>query len=155
MTDTLRVNNNEFSFASCQFKADGAPYEGIYGIKWSQTRKRKKVRGMNRSRKPIARTRGNYEPGPVSFKMLTSSFERLTTQLTVKGLGSYGSAEWTGILTIAEPGMAPQIYIFKSLCIDEDSVDVAEGDEPLMTEFTCDVMDITCNGKVLYTRGPK
>ena len=155
MTDTLRVNNNEFSIASCQFKADGVPYEGINSIKYSQTRKRKKVRGMNRTRKPISRTRGNYEPGPVTVKMLTSSFSRLTGQLTAKGLGSYGSAEWTGILTIAEPGMVPQVTILKDLCIDEDSFDASDSDDPLYTEFTCDVMDITVNGKVLYTRGPK
>lgn len=153
MTDLLRVNDQIFSWNSCEFKAMGAPFEGIMSIDFDHSRKRKKVMGMRKSGTPLGRTRGKYEPGAVSFRMLATSFDILTDILTPIGAGSYGSAEWVGTLSIAEIGDKPLVYLFDRLVIDSDKVSAAEGIDEIAVDVTCDVMGISLNGKALYSRG--
>ena len=108
---------------------------------------------MRKSGTPLGRTRGKYEPGAVTFRMLASSYDILTDILTPLGLGSYGSAEWPAILSIAEIGDKPIVYVFDRLVIDSDKVSAAEGIDEIAVDVTCDVMAISMNGKVLYSRG--
>ena len=153
MTDKLRVNSKEFSWNSCDFKLDGIPYEGLASIDYGQKRERKKVKGMNRSGAPIARTGGAYEPQAVKIRFLKSTWNLITTALTLVGGGSYGDAEVTGTLQISERLLPPQITVFERMAVASEADAFSEDGEPLYVDVEFDVMGIVENGKRLSSLG--
>jgi hypothetical protein len=157
MTDVLRVNNTVYSWNSTQFLIAGAPYTGILSVSYGQKRERKKVWGARRDGRPLGRTAGKYDPGPVKMTMLADTFDVMTTLLTVLGLGSYGDAEVPILIQIAEPGIplpgSPPVLTtaisFATITDVEDTKQ--EGTDELVKEVTWDVMQILENGKSLQS----
>jgi hypothetical protein len=153
MTDIIRVNNNEFSYRSCEFKLDLEPYEGLSSIDFGDKRVPAKVKGMNRSGAPIARTRGDYDLDPLNITFLESTWVQIAAKLTLKGLGSMGNAEVQGTLSVYELGLIPLLYVFKDMKLTDFKSAKKEGNEPNMVETAWDIMQLTQNGQVLYSRG--
>lgn len=153
MPDVLRINNAVFSWNSCSFSIDAQPYTGLTAIKNGQKRERAKVWGMNKSGKPLGRTRGHYEADPVEITFLEDTWDALSTYLLVKGLGSVGDAEVTGLLKISELGKTPIIILMEDLVTTAEGDDKKEGAEPNTIVVTFDCMRIMRNLKPFHSLG--
>jgi hypothetical protein len=153
MTDIIRVNNTIVSATSCSWKFDGQPYEGITALNFSDKRERKTVHASRRDGRALGKTSGKYTVGDFSFTMLVDSFDRLTTYLTLKGLGSYGDAEWTFIGQYIEPapGSIPITAVIDGCTVDEVSDPYSEGIDEKVVDVTCSALSITRNGKRLWS----
>jgi hypothetical protein len=149
MTDIIRVNNTIVSWNSFSFKIDGIPYTGITAFDYDQKRTRKVVYGAKRDGTPLGKTSGKYEVQPITLTMLRDSFDKLTTYLTTKGLGSYGDAEFTFIAQYIEPLQPPITVIGAGCTIDGDKDSNAEGTDELVTEVTIGCLRLLKNGKSL------
>lgn len=153
MTDLLirRINNTILSWNSCAFKADLDPFEGIVEFDYEQARERKIVHGMRRDGTPLGKTSGKYSVKNVMLKMLRDSADVFTDYLTVKGLGSYGDAEFTLTCEYFEPGHKPIIVIVEGCTIDGEKDGNVEGTDELATEFLVGALTLTKNGKRLWS----
>lgn len=151
MSDLIRINNTVYSHNSCAWKFDAIPYDGIQGFDFEQKRERKIVYGARKSGRPIGWTAGKYSVPPIRLVMLKASGDRLTTQMTTKGLGSYGDAEFNITLQAVEPGGVPITTICEPCCITGKKDTTAEGVEELLTEFEIACLAITENGKRLWS----
>lgn len=153
MTDLLlrRVNSTVLTWNSCAFKVDLDPFEGILEFDYEQTRERKVVYGMRRDGTPLGKGSGKYSVKNVMLKMLRDSADMLTNYLTVKGLGSYGDAEFTLICEYVEPGHTPIIVVVEGCTIDGEKDGNVEGTDELVTEFTIGALSLTKNGKRLWS----
>lgn len=149
MTDIIRVNNTILSWNSCSFKVDGIPYNGITAFDYEQKRERKLVHGAKRDGRPLGKTSGKYSVPSCSMTMLRDSFDKLTTYLTVKGLGSYGDAEFILIVQYIEPLQPPITVLCTGCTIDGDKDAQQEGIDELLTEVTIGCLEIVKNGKRL------
>lgn len=153
MADVLRINNTLYSWTSCSFKIDLAPYLGIVSIKNGQKRDRTKVWGMDKSGRALGRTRGKYDLDPVEITFLEDTYNSLCTYLAVKGLGSIGDAEVQGILSVSELGKEPIIITFQDMVLVSESDDKKEGPEGNMIVATFDIMGLYRNFKPMFSIG--
>lgn len=149
MSDEIRINNTVLSETSCTFKFDSVPYVDITALDYDQKRERKIVMTSLRSGRPRGKTSGKYSVGNFSFTMLRDSYDKLTTQLTLKGLGSYGDAEFTFLAQYGEPGVVPITVVIDGCNIVADKEGMADGEA--VTEVTCMGMTLTRNGKRLWS----
>lgn len=149
MTDLLRVNNTILSFNSFALKIDGVPYNGVLGFDYDQKRERKVVHAAKRDGTPLGKTSGKYHVEPITLTMLRDSADKLTTQLTTKGLGSYGDAEFVLIAQYIEPLQPPITVIGVGCTIDGEKDTNQEGVDELLTEFTIGCLRLVKNGKSL------
>lgn len=149
MTDVIRVNNTILSWNSFSFKIDGIPYNGLLAFDYEQKRERKVVHAAKRDGRPLGKTSGKYTVPTCSLTMLRDSFDKLTTYLTAKGLGSYGDAEFTFIAQYIEPGQPPITVIGTGCTVDGDKDANAEGVDESLTEVTIGCLEIIKNGKRL------
>jgi len=158
VSDLVRINNTILSATSVRFLINGGPWEGILALDFDQKRTRKKVYGARRSGKPLGRTSGKYEPGEPTLTMLKDSYDALTTDLALPNAGSYGDAEFTLVAQWLEPvpslvgAISPITLVLSACCISGDKDSYAEGVDEAVVEVTLDVMDITRNGKSLYSQ---
>jgi hypothetical protein len=85
--------------------------------------------------------------------MLRDSFNKLALYLTVKGLGSYGDAEFTFTAQYIEPvvGQLPITVVIDGCNIEEVKESFAEGSDELVTEVTCNALTLTRNGMRLWS----
>ena len=153
MTDILRINNLIVGWNSASFYIDGLdPYNGITSINYEQKRERKVVYGMRRDGTPLGKTSGKYSVPNVSITFLRDSYDKLTTYLTLKGLGSYGDAEFAFSLLYSEPKAGTIISIIGTGCtIDGEKDSQQEGTDELVTEVEIGCLSILRNGKPLYS----
>ncbi len=153
MSDILRVNNVIYSWSSHSAKFDGVPYNGILDVKHSQKRERKVVWGMKRNGTPLGKTSGKYSTGGITLKMLADSYDKLTTQMTLKGLGSYGDAEFVFALQLAEPvpGAIPITKIWTGCTIDGEDEGTSEGVDEATVDVEIGALEFTQNGKRLWS----
>lgn len=149
MSDLVRINSTVLSETSCNFKFDGVPYVDITALDYDQKRERKIVFTSDRSGRPRGKTSGKYSVGNFSFTILRDSYDLLTTQLTTKGLGSYGDAEFTFFAQYSEPGLKPVTVVIDGCNIVADKEGMADGEA--VTEVTCMGMTLTRNGKRLWS----
>lgn len=149
MTDLLRINNTIFSWNSCSFRFDGVPYNGILGLDYEQKRERKVVHAARRDGRPLGKTSGKYTVPTFTLNMLRDSADKLTTQMTVKGLGSYGDAEFVFVAQYIEPLQIPITVLCTGCTIDGEKDGNQEGVDELTTEFTIGCLSILKNGKSL------
>lgn len=150
MSDLIRVNGTPYSWNSCSFTIDGAPYVGVTSMEFGQKRERSTVYGSRRDGTPLGKTTGKYSVPNVTMTMLRDSYDALTTQLTAKGLGSYGDAEFTIVVKIFEPGVnIPSVYVLSRCTIEEEKHGNTEGVEALTTDVTIHCLNVTLNGKQL------
>lgn len=148
----LRLNNTMLSWNSCSLKIDGVPYDGLTAVSYSQKRERPQIYGMRKNGGPMGKPAGKYSVDSCSMTFFRDEFDALTTQLALKGLGSYGDAEFTFVLTYFEPvaGAQAPITVVGSGCTIETVKDTnQEGTEALLTEVEINCMSILVNGKAL------
>lgn len=154
MTDIIRVNSTIFSWNSTSMKIALTPYNGIMSIDYEEKRERKVVYGMKRDGKPLGKTSGKYSVPSVSLKMLRTTWEKLSTDLTVLGLGSIGDAEFPMLFQAYEPVLTtdlPQTVLFENCTIDGIKHSHAEGTDELTTELEIGCLQLTQNGKRLWS----
>lgn len=149
MTDILRVNNTILSWNSCSFKFDGIPFNGILGFDYEQKRERKVVHGGRKDGRPLGKTAGKYTVPTCVMTMLRDSYDKFTTYLSAKGLGSYGDAEFVFVLQYVEPGQPPITVVGRGCTIDGEKEVNQEGIDELVTEVTIGCLEIIKNGKSL------
>jgi hypothetical protein len=153
MTDLLRVNSTILSWTSCMFRFDGIPYNGILEFNYEEKRERKVVHAARRDGRPLGKTAGKYSVPSMSLKMLRDSADKLTDYLTIKGLGSYGDAEFMISVQYVEPvpGAIPITVLCETCTIDGVKDSNAEGTDELATEFEIGCLQLTKNGKRLWS----
>lgn len=151
MTDVIRLNNTVFSHQSCAWRFDAIPYDGILSFDFEDKRERKIVYGAKRSGRPIGWTAGKYTVPPLKLVMLRDSADRLMTQMTAKGLGSFGDAEFNITLQYIELPAPPVTISFEPCCITGIKESTAEGIEELTTELEIACLSITRNAKRLWS----
>jgi len=151
MSDIIRLNNTIYSHGSCQWKFDATPYDGINSFDFEEKRTRKVVYAARKAQRPVGWTQGKYEVPPLKLVMLKESGNRLLTQMTLKGLGSYGDAEFNITMQCIEPGNVPITHVFDPVCITGVKDTTAEGIDELMTEFELACLSITRNGMRLWS----
>lgn len=153
MTDLIRINSTLVSASSCSFKFAGIPFVGILSLDYEEKREPKIVHGARRDGLPLGWTTGKYDPGPVTFRMLNDSFDKLTTLLTPLGLGSYGDAEFPFIAQYIEPGIGqlPITVVMAPCRVTGVKDGFAAGNDELTTEVTMHTLSITRNGKRLWS----
>lgn len=149
MSDFVRINDTILSESSCTFKFDGIPFVDVTALDYDQKRERKLVHTSLKSGKPRGKTSGKYSVGNFSFTMLRDSYDKLTDQLTIKGLGSYGDADFVFFAQYGEPGIKPITVIIDGCNIVADKEGMADGEA--VTEVTCMGMTLTRNGKRLWS----
>lgn len=151
MTDILRVNSTVFGWNSHTAKFDAIPYNGILSVDYEQKRERKVVWGMKRNGTPLGKTSGKYSVAGCTVRMLVDSYDKLTDQLTLKGLGSYGDAEFLFGLQLLEPRQKPLILMFSGCTIDGEKDAVAEGTDEAAVDVEIGALSMTRNGKRLWS----
>lgn len=154
MTDKVRINGVEYSWTSVDLKIGGVPYDGILSIDFGQSRKRAAVYGARKDGRKLGRTAGKYETPGLTIRMLTRTFDILTTILTPLGLGSYGDAEVPIFLQYVESptaGLTPVTITFSKCAIDEEKESLAEGIEASAVDVTFDFTEMRRNGKQLWS----
>ena len=151
MTDIIRVNNTPYSWNSTSTKFDGIPYNGLLGFDYEQKRERKVVHAQKRNGRPIGKTAGKYSVPSMSLRMLRDSWDKLSTQLTAKGLGSYGDAEFVIIFQYVEPviGATPITVICAGCTVDGVKSVNQEGIDESVVELEIGCLSIIENGKSL------
>ncbi|MDQ2782608.1 MAG: hypothetical protein M3Y26_08775 [Actinomycetota bacterium] len=149
--DLIRINNTLLSWSSCSFKLDGQGINGISDFAYEQKRERKIVYAAKKNGKPMGRTAGKFSVPSVSMKVLRDTAEFITNYLTLKGLGSYGDAEFTLTAQYIEPvpGSLPIIVVLEGCTIDGEKDGNSEGTDELVTEFEIGCLSISKNGKSL------
>lgn len=151
MTDLLRVNSTIYGWNSHSMRFDAIPYNGILSVDHEQTRERKVVYGMRRNGTPLGKTSGKYSSKGFTIKMLADSYDKWTDFLTIKGLGSYGDAEFTSTLSLVEPGQKPIIKLWTGCTIDGEKESNAEGIDEACVDVEIGALTFSRNGKQLYS----
>jgi hypothetical protein len=153
MPDVIRIGHTIYSWTSCVFKIDNQPFTGLVALDYEQKRERVVQYGARPDGRPLGKTAGKYSVPSFSMKMLRDSADALTTYLTLKGLGSYGDAEFTIMVQVIEPvlGMVPMTTLAESCTIDGEKDGHEEGVDSLLTEFEIGCLQLTKNGKRLWS----
>lgn len=148
MTDILRTSTTIFSWTSFTLKIDGIPYNGVKAFDYDQKRERKVVHAAKRDGVALGKTSGKYTCS-ASLTMLRDSYDKLTTQLTASGLGSYGDATFTFIAQYIEPFQLPITVVGTGCTIDGEKDGNVEGVDELTTEVEIGCLRLLRNGKSL------
>lgn len=150
---SLRVNRTVYSWTSSRTRIDGAPYTGIVSIDYEQKRDVKVVWAERQDGTALGWTSGKYSVPAVTMKMLKTTSDSFTTQLTVKGLGSYGDAEFPLVVQCVEPlsGAQPLTAILAPCRVVGKKDAYEEGIDELLDEYTLACLAVTENGKRLWS----
>lgn len=146
--EILRISGFIFSRTSAQITIDGVPYTGFLEVGGlEEAREGELIHGQRTDGTPLGVTSGLYMPGPLTFKTEIATGEMICEQLTVKGLGSFGSALWTFIMEIFENPALPSLTIAATKCkIEKRKVGVPTDASALATEFECKHQGMTMIG---------
>jgi hypothetical protein len=107
----VRVNRVPYSWNSCSHFFNGLPYKGLTAISYKESREVKLVHGAQQDGTPLGITAGIYKVENTSFTLLRDSATALMQDLTIAGLGSFGDAEFTYILSVFEPVSPPSLPV--------------------------------------------
>ena len=151
--DVVRINNTIYSWTSCRFLISSLPWTGLVAVDFEQKRERKIVYAAKQNGTPLGWTAGKYSVPSFSMKFLKDSFNALTDQLTIQGLGSYGDAEWNFLLQVVEPtiGALPITHIGDPCVILGHKDAHEEGIDELVVEVDIACLAMTTNGKRLWS----
>src|ERR1044072_2579983 len=144
MADSIRVNNNMYSWGSLIFRVAGERYSGFTGITFADKRERVKGYSMARHHAPYGRSSGKYSVDPVKVTGWTASVQALRqaiAALSPDGL-SYGDVQFQGLLQYIEPDETEITVEFDRLVWSSNSASVEEAPDPLKEEFELDAMFI-------------
>lgn len=150
--DTFRINGATYDYGSASLRINGERYEGVKSIKYDQKRTRTKVTGLNRSRRPKGRTRGNYEAGNVTLTMLRKTAQDLRDALALLSTDgqSYGDAEVPIVVTYFEPTLGLTKDELLSCSIESDAGGAEDNPDPLYEDVVFSCLHMKRNGKTLY-----
>ncbi|HEX8795454.1 MAG TPA: hypothetical protein VF765_31105 [Polyangiaceae bacterium] len=153
MPDIVRINHTNLSWTSLVFKIDNQPWQGIVSLDYEQKRERKVVYASRQDGRPLGKTSGKYSVPSFTMKMLKDSALALKAYLSIKGLGSYGDAEFGMQIQATEPvlGVLPITISAETCTIDGDKDGYEEGIDELLTEFTIGCLQLTENGLRLWS----
>jgi len=155
----VRINNRVYDWGSVVFYIAGircGEDSGIQEISWGQKRTRTAVRGMGRSRRPAAKTGGNYECNPVKLTCLTDAQRAIIEQIAQQAQDgvSYGDVDdFAMSLQLVEDGLDTVTYDWQGCSIDEEEGSASESSaDPLKAPLTIQPLTMTTNGKSLYSQ---
>jgi hypothetical protein len=155
----LRVNTALYSWTSCEFKIDnliltpaGNPWN-IVSLDFEQKRERKVVYSNRRSGRPRGKTRGKYSVPSFSMKMFRAQAFELKTYLSLKGVGSYGDADFNMMIQVSEPvpGAVPLTLVAEDCTWDGEKAAHEEGVDELLLEIEIGCLQMTENGLRLWS----
>jgi hypothetical protein len=154
MSDSVRINGNQHSWASSSFKLDGQLKFGIKSISWENKRERSKVYGMGAWYGPRGRTSGKYTPGPLKITCFTSTAQDIRQQFAAASSSgaSYGDAELPAVLQFVESNDTPVTVEFERCCLTSDPGKAEESPDATEVEMELDIMGVIVNGQVLYRK---
>jgi hypothetical protein len=107
------------------------------------------VYAAKRDGRPLGKTTGKYSVPTCTLTVLRDTWDKMSTQLTLKGLGSFGDAEFAFISQFVEPLQAPITVIGTGCTIDGVKHTNQEGIDELVTEVTIGCLALLENGKSL------
>lgn len=151
MANYPQVNRHAYSFVSIETTIDvvGSKTVGIQAIDYKASLKPGAVYGS--SARKNGRTLGKYEPSA------SMTLYKLDADELIDALGDgYGEISFNIVANFAENGQPISTVEIIGCRIAEWSESNKEGDEPTMTKFDLDVMDILVNGNsmVKQSRNP-
>ena len=150
MSDEVRINGVQHSWASTILKIDGKPWHGIKAIGYSHKRTRTKSYGMGRAHAPRGRTSGKYEVEPLTITMETATARLLRDEMAQKaGTSSYGDAVFQVVLQYTE-GNSTITDELVDCAFESEGAKPEESPDPLYEEVTFDFMRLIRNGKTLH-----
>lgn len=150
---TVVINGTIHDASSVVIRIAGKEYEGLLGIKYSQTRKRTRVKAIGKGGVPIGKTRGTYNAEEGSFTMLRQYAQMLRDDLAARSKNgkSYGDESFPITVQTVEPGTSPIVDKLFDCCIDGDDGSAEESStDGLKEEIKFSMARMTRNGKTLY-----
>jgi hypothetical protein len=151
MSDSVRVNGNALSWASCGFKIDSDRYYGIKSISFDEALESVLVHGMGKHYAPRARTRGKYVPGVLKITAEVNTIKTVQQALAARAADqrSYGTVEFEVFLEAVE---AEQTYTAEFLRCRwaKNTASFEESPEAAYQEAELSVMQIIQNGLSLF-----
>jgi hypothetical protein len=153
LIDRVRVNKTQYSWTSTLFKIDNFPTRQIASVDYEQKRDIKIVYASKQDGTPMGWTSGKYLVPAFSIKMLREGADALTDYLSVKGLGSYGDAEWSFMAQLSEPvvGLLPITMRGAPCRIIGEKDAYEEGIDEVLTEYAIGCLFMKKNGKQLWS----
>lgn len=142
MANYPQVNRQAYSYVSIEMVCDilGARSIGVQAIDYKASLKPGAVYGT--SARKNGRTLGKYEPSA------SMTLYKLDADELLEALGDgFGEISFNIEVNFAEEGQPISSVEIIGCRITEVSESNKEGDEPTMTKFDLDVMDILFNGK--------
>jgi len=151
MADDIRVNGNQFDWASIALKLLEERYFGVTAISYGDARERTKAWGMGRSRRPRGRTSGKYVPEPVTITMWKGSSQTFLRALADAGDGvSFGNTVFQIVVQYVEPDETPITVEIEDCVVTKVTASEEEGSDPLKVELEIDTMAVRRNGLTLF-----
>jgi hypothetical protein len=152
MSDTIRVNGNQYSFGSVVCKVGGERFTGFTAIDYGDKRVVAKGYGLGPAQGPRGRTRGRYETDEVKLSAHLDSGQALIDKLALlsKGGLSYGNVEFQIVVQYIELDNTPITHTLDRCRIVGVTQANAEGSEITTTDFAIDCMAIYRNKKTLF-----
>jgi hypothetical protein len=152
MADAIRINGNQFSWASVRLKIAGEPFHGFTSINYADKRERVKAYGMGRHHAPRGRSHGKYTTEPVKLVGWKSSVQELRALLASQAADgkSYGDVEFPISLQYIEADETPMIISIERCVWTGNSTADEENPDPLKEEIEIDCMYIRRNELVLF-----
>lgn len=152
--DYVRINGTKYTWGSVSLRIDVLPLLGILSFDYEETRERAILYGGQKNGKPLGRGAGKVTYPPMTLSVMRETGLAIMEYLTVKGLGSYGDAEFTISLNVEEPlaAVPPIVATFSKCVIDGRKNSSAEGTEGLKTDFTISTLEIVENGMTIASQ---
>lgn len=152
MADNIRVNNNQYGWASIVAKIDGDTYYGLTSISFADKRERVKAYGMGRHHAPRGRSPGKYSVDAVKVVGWKSSIQTLLADLAKKAPDgkSYGNVEFEIVVQYIESDETPISVVIERCVITSVSSANEESADPLKEELEIDAMLIRRNDLTLF-----
>lgn len=152
MSDSYRINGDDFSKASTELKIDQDPFYGWTELNYDEKRTRVKGYGQSRSMAPRSRTGGKYEPGALKIIMYKDTARELREKLAAKAADavSYGNPKVPITLQYVEPGLKTITVEFVDCAWATKSNAEKEDGGHSMEDVEFDVMYIKENGLTLF-----
>jgi hypothetical protein len=156
MADSVRINGNAYSWGSIVLKLDGERFVGVKDISYDDKRERTFAHGMNKSHKPIARSRGKYTPSNCKVTMLKSSAKAFRAALAEKQTDkkSFGDTEFGADVMFDEPDVGVVHDELLDCVIVSNEGSHSDSPDPLYETFEIQPMGILWDGKSLFSSTP-
>jgi hypothetical protein len=162
MADFVRVNDSIYSWNSCRFILGLTPYIGVKSLDFADSIDAPLVYAARRDGVPLGTPSGKYAVGDVKLVMLRDSADAWTSELALLapafgGLpGDVGVTRFPIVVQVSEVvpslvGLPIQTSVLETCRIIGQHEAQDEGTGELVTEFTIRALQLTRNGKRLWS----